>query len=120
MSLFLNLYTLQDRFESNLRSEQSLSAAENAQNRASVLEWKVNKLILINMALVELLTAHAGLTEAQLLEKMQEIDLRDGKLDGKVSETTSAVCEQCGKTYSKRHNRCLYCAHVNTGDGVGF
>jgi hypothetical protein len=79
----------------------------------SVLEWKVNKLVLINMALVELLTARGGLTEDQLLAKMQEIDLRDDRADGKLPETVSAVCESCGRTYSKRHNHCLYCGHVN-------
>src|SRR5882724_3956820 len=113
MGIFWNMYTMQDRIDTSIRSEQGLATAEDAQNRVSVLEWKVNKLILINMALVELLTAHAGLTEAQVLEKMQEIDLRDGKPDGKMSESVAAACEECGKTYSKKHNHCLYCGHVN-------
>jgi hypothetical protein len=77
------------------------------------LYWNINKQILINMALVELLSEHAGLTEAQLLTKMQEIDLRDGQQDGKASNLVSAACEQCGKTYSKKHNHCLYCGHSN-------
>ena len=116
MSIFWNLYNTQELREDTIRSEQGLTAAENAQNRVSVLEWKVNKLILINMALVELLKAHAGLTEIQMLEKMQEIDLRDGKLDGKAPDSVAAACEQCGRTYSKRHNHCLYCGHVNKGE----
>lgn len=104
---------MQDRIENSLRTEQTLMTAEDAHNRVTAVEWKVNKLILINMALIELLTEHAGLTEAQLQAKMQEIDLRDGHLDGQNSKIVSAVCEACGKTYSKKQNHCLYCGHIN-------
>ena len=118
MGIFWNMYANQRIAAGQAQAEQGLAAAEDAQNRVSVLEWKVEKLTLINMALVELLTAHTGLTEAQLLEKMQEIDLRDGKQDEKPLETVSAVCEACGRTYSKRHNHCLYCGHVNQNGRV--
>ena len=118
MSIFWNMYVTQSIAEGQARAERGVVAAEDAQNRVSILEWKVNKLTLINMALVELLTAHAGLTEAQLLEKMQEIDLRDGKQDGNLSDTVPLVCETCGRTYSKRQNHCLYCGHVNQNGRV--
>ena len=114
MSIFWNLYA-QERYEDRVRSAQAAMTAEDAQNRVIALEWKVNKLILINMALVELLSEHAGLTEAQMLTKMQEIDLRDGQLDGKADNLVSSVCEACNKTYSKKHNHCLYCGHINGG-----
>ena len=51
--------------------------------------------------------------QKELTTKMNEIDLRDGKMDGKLA-VDGTICEQCGRTYSRRHNRCLYCDHVNT------
>jgi len=118
MGIFWNMYNSQRIAAGQARAEQGVAAAEDAQNRVSSLEWKVDKLTLINMALIELLTAHVGLTEAQLLEKMQEIDLRDGKQDGKPPETVAPLCEACGRTYSKRHNHCLYCGHINQNGHV--
>lgn len=118
MGIFWNLYTNHRIAEGEARAEQGIAAAEAAQSRVSILEWKVEKLTLINMALVELLTTYSGLTEAQLLAKMQEIDLRDGRQDSKLSDALSPVCEECGRTYSKRHNRCLYCGHINQNGHV--
>lgn len=118
MGIFGNMYSARMIAAEQSRAEQGIAEAEDAQRRVAALEWKVDKLTLINMALVELLIAHAGLTEAQLLAKMQEIDLRDGKQDGKPPDTASPICEACGRTYSKRQNHCLYCGHVNQSEHV--
>jgi ribosomal protein L32 len=67
----------------------------------------------------ELLHDKIGLTEAELMAKMTEIDMRDSHMNGQVPITAPVVCEACGKTYSKRHNHCLYCGHVNS-DGSPF
>lgn len=45
---------------------------------------------------------------------MTEIDLSDGKLDGKVREQPGvSACASCGRTLSKRHARCFYCTAPN-------
>jgi len=99
--------------QANSRAEQGVMTAEEARGRVQELEWKVDKLILVNRALFELIASRLQITETELMDMVNEIDLRDGKLDGRLAiEATS--CEKCGRTYSRRHNHCLYCGHVNT------
>ena len=93
------------------------SAKVTASNRlVQDLEDRLDKLLLVNMAMWELLKARTELTEEDLLGKVQEIDLRDGRADGKVSKTV-AECPKCGRTMSPRHKKCLYCgaSRLNVG-----
>ena len=82
--------------------------ANQAQERSIALEDRLDKLTLITMAVWELLREKAKLTEADLLEKVQELDLRDGVPDGKVTRGISQ-CPKCGRNMSPRHQRCMYC-----------
>ena len=72
------------------------------------LDERVDKLVLACMAMWELLKDRTELTEEDLMAKVQEVDLRDGQADGKVSKTV-AKCPKCGRTMSPRHKKCLYC-----------
>ena len=80
---------------------------EMARQLRSMAE-RFDKLVLLNMALWSLLQEKTGLTEEDLMRRAQEIDLQDGVADGKVTRTVKK-CGNCGRTISKRHNRCLYC-----------
>lgn len=80
------------------------------------LRARIDKLALINMALWSLLKEHSPLTEEDLMERVKEIDLSDGQLDGKV-RTTPQECPTCHRKLSQKHQRCLYCGHdVNNPD----
>ena len=57
-------------------------------------------------AALELLT-ELGITQSQIMKKIEEIDLRDGKLDEKLSQPTE--CADCGHRISKRRTNCFYC-----------
>lgn len=92
---------------------ENKTTALNAEMLARELKWNVDKLTLVNQALFELLQEKFGLTEAELMAKMTEIDMRDSHLNGQAPHSGPVACEACGKTYSKRHNHCLYCGHVN-------
>jgi hypothetical protein len=82
--------------------------AEQARDAARRLEDRVNRLTLINMALWSLLKERVKLTDEELSQRVQELDLSDGHLDGKV-HVTVRVCPQCGRNLSQKHVRCLYC-----------
>ncbi len=56
----------------------------------------------------ELLQQHGNVTDQQLVAKIQEIDLRDGVLDGKMSKP-AAKCSACGRVNNATRNRCMYC-----------
>ena len=72
------------------------------------VEDRLDRLLLVCSAMWELLREKTGLTEEDLMAKVQEMDLRDGSPDGKVRKQV-LKCVQCGRTMSRRHHRCLYC-----------
>ncbi len=109
MSIFLN-----SRLHSAAQeAAEGKSAAVNAEMMVQELKWQVGKLTLINRAMFELLHDKFGLTEAELVAKMTEIDLQDAHQNGRVAPGAPVACEACGRTYSKHHNHCLYCGHTN-------
>jgi len=71
-----------------------------------VLEDKIEHLSLVTLAMAELM-ADLGISKSMLLDKIEQIDLRDGKRDGRFVESIS--CEDCSRLISKRHRTCLYC-----------
>lgn len=76
------------------------------------LQARVEKLELITEALWEFLQKETKLTEADLIERITEIDLRDGKFDQKKKKTPAVECRKCHRMNSKRHTRCLYCGEI--------
>ena len=75
------------------------------------LEANLAKSLLINEALWELIRDKLGLTEQDLHERLYQIDMRDGVLDGKNQRKVSE-CPACHRKVSPRHPACLYCGQV--------
>ena len=72
------------------------------------LRERVERLSLLNQALWELLREKLGLSDADLERMAQEVDLRDGIADGKM--TARAVrCPACARVNNSRHPQCRYC-----------
>lgn len=99
----------------NQASSQAMRAENMAQRSADEakrtlerLEMKIESLTLTCMALFEFLQDQGTITEKQLAEKMREIDLRDGKVDGRVTSKPLA-CTECNRKSSPDRSKCLYC-----------
>lgn len=90
-----------------------------ARDKVEELERKVEKLVLVNMALWEILQEKLNLAPIELIDRIQDIDLRDGRLDGTAGraegETEVRECEACGRTMSRRHQQCMYCGSLSLG-----
>lgn len=99
-----------DRFEVEDRGAQPLdeSMPVGVRQQMDALHHDVQRLKLINQALWELLRERARLTDEDLVAKMQEVDLRDGKEDGEITDG-ALRCPDCGRVSASRHGRCLYC-----------
>jgi len=82
--------------------------SERAVNEVSHLAERLDRLVLVNMALWSLLQEKTGLTEQDLMDRVQQVDLADGQLDGKARKPL-ARCPKCDRVMSPRHKRCLYC-----------
>lgn len=94
------------------------SSAEDANRRADQVrsdvartQSTIDALSLSCAAMWELLSAKLGVTEEELMAKIEEVDLRDGKLDGKIANVKQA-CSGCGRTNNAKRGRCLYCGTI--------
>ena len=94
--------------QAEIAASRSASQATSAKEETRWLEDRLDRLTLACMALWELVEERTGLTEEDLYDKAQEIDLRDGKADGKVTKTV-LNCPKCQRVMSPKHKRCLYC-----------
>jgi hypothetical protein len=77
------------------------------------IEERMDRLALICRAMLELMEERTGLTDEDLVKKIAEVDLRDGKADGKMS-AIAKPCPSCGSMISPRFNRCLFCGYRDT------
>ena len=91
--------------------------AGRAQREVEQLADRLDRLQLVCTAMWELLAERAELTEQDLLAKVEEVDLRDGRADGKISPQVKR-CRQCGRAMSQRHARCLYCGAAKLDSGA--
>lgn len=91
------------------RSSDARFDARSALNAIAALEQKVDLLSLVCHAMFEELQRTSGFTEARLKEKMLEIDMRDGKRDGKLSSAALKTCPDCGQRITKLRANCFWC-----------
>src|SRR5919107_1169435 len=88
-------------------AQESSRKATDFQSRVRELEDSVARLALINAAMWSLLKDRTGLTDAALVARIRDIDLRDGVEDGKITPNVQN-CQKCGRTMAPRHKRCMY------------
>ena len=105
------------------RTQAATSAAQTQAQSAShaVSEMQVknlnitvdiDKLFLITHALWELLKKEHGYTDDVLTQKVAEIDMSTGKLDGKAPKIERSNCSACARKLG-RNPTCMYCGMVN-------
>jgi hypothetical protein len=103
-----------DVYQQNQISESrtDLSRASARANAADEdirsLRAQVDHLSMVNMALWSIVREKLALTDQDLAARVEEIDLSDGRLDGRIGVPTRE-CLKCGRTVASRHDRCLYC-----------
>ncbi len=74
------------------------------------LRIDLDRLSLVCRAMYSLLQESAGLTEQDLLRRVDEIDGQDGQLNGRVRAAVQP-CPECGRACGARQRHCLYCQH---------
>ena len=74
----------------------------------------VEKLFMITEAMWNILKEKHGYADEDLIRMVQDIDLRDGKLDGQIAKQPNPPCSNCGRTLMGKHPVCIYCGAVST------
>jgi hypothetical protein len=111
------LWDLLQHFEIQQAKTDARDASDRAndsEHRVVGVQAQVERLTLASQAMWELLKEHTGLMELQLLEKMVEIDSRDGVKDGKIG-AKGVSCAHCGKITSTQRSKCVYCGKAVAG-----
>ena len=101
-------------FHHDADSPSAEARANTAVEEVYYLRHRLDKICLVSQALWELLREKTSLTDDDLLHKMQEVDLRDGKLDARMAAELQK-CPECGRAISARHGKCLYCGTPGAG-----
>jgi hypothetical protein len=90
--------------------EAKMQAAQYS-DRVHALEAQVNHMALACQAMWEILRDRFGVTEPELLAKINEVDLRDGARDGRMTPVQT-TCAACGKPSNSKNASCMYCGAV--------
>ena len=94
----------------NYQAQSAKDLAHESAREAKNLRKDVERLYMTVQAVWELVKERTDLKDRDLAEKIKEIDLRDGREDGKDA-TQMAVnnCSRCGRVLEKGSSLCLWC-----------
>ncbi len=84
------------------------SSQRQKSGSVEMLETRLERLSLVCRALWSLLAEKTDLTEEQLINRMNQIDLQDGVADGRLKKQADN-CPRCGRLISPRHASCMFC-----------
>ena len=94
------------------RAETATDRARRAEQGTDDLRRQLDRLQLICEAMWTIVKERTGVDDAELARLVEEIDLRDGKLDGRAAPAAQA-CARCRRVVSVRTGVCLYCGTQN-------
>ncbi|GAB1258598.1 hypothetical protein [Aurantivibrio plasticivorans] len=109
LGTFWEIFQYKKISEAGYRAEKSEVMSHANLEGITHLRNQIDTLVLANQAMWEIVSEKHGLTEHHLLTKMNEIDLRDGKLDGKLVKTHLTTCPDCNRQISKQRANCYWC-----------
>ncbi|NRA37867.1 MAG: hypothetical protein HRU15_06985 [Planctomycetes bacterium] len=79
-----------------------------ARSATEELEERLNYLTLACTAMWDIIKEHTSLTEQNLMERIQDLDIADGSMDGKIKPQIRN-CSKCKKRLMSRSQVCQYC-----------
>ncbi len=90
---------------------RAASKVNQLKGNIRMLEANLAKAMMINEAVWEIVRDKFNITDEELQKKVEQIDMRDGILDGK-NQRKATECPNCGHTVSARHPACIYCGQI--------
>jgi hypothetical protein len=84
-------------------------SAGEARIKVSELQARCDRAMMVCEALFHILQDKLGVTEEDLVQRINDIDLSDGTLDGRAKKSSAVTCPSCSRVIAKRFPRCIYC-----------
>ncbi|MCY7361367.1 MAG: hypothetical protein LH629_04755 [Ignavibacteria bacterium] len=112
LDILLDIHQYKKIGDAQAKAQSASDKVNSVNDRINQLEKQIDLLYLVNQAYVELFSEKLNISETNILEKIEEIDLRDGLKDGKIGNY-GVKCEKCNRSYNKKLNKCLYCGYIN-------
>lgn len=109
MSTFWSIYRTTHAAEATSEGRAAAREARRAQSQVAELEARCDRALLVCEALWTILRDKLGVSEDELVSRVNEIDLSDGRLDGRVRKENAVSCPSCGRTFARRFPKCIYC-----------
>ena len=105
-----SIYSRAAQAQAQTDASSAQASAREAKTEVEFLRQDIDRLLMITEALWALLKKEHGYTDEVLAGLVKEIDLHDGRLDGKSATVSPpAPCPACGKINSSRRSVCIYC-----------
>ena len=108
LDFFWDLHQQKGIAEAKTDESQAKEAVRSQNDRVRELEFTVQRMALASQAMWELLRSRFEMDEEDLLARIKEIDLRDGRLDGRM-QAQASKCSNCGRLTNAKNPRCIYC-----------
>jgi len=105
-------------YGASVDAAQARTDAGAAKRSADTVAARLDRTLLACEAMWTLLRDKLHVTDIELIERMNDLDLTDGQLDGKVRKTPVS-CPACGRTIARRFPKCMYCGQAVVHDPFG-
>ncbi len=93
-----------------MQADNASDKARSASTAVNFMQCEIERLLMITEALWTILKDEHDYDDEMLVDRITEIDLKDGKLDGRVTEKKGPIkCDRCSKPVSRRRPICIYC-----------
>lgn len=106
--MFVDLYQQGRISEAQTSADQAAAKAEAVHERLARQERRIERLALHCQAMWEMLRERAQFTEEEFVNKVLEVDLRDGRTDGRIA-VQIADCPNCKRKTNSRRATCVIC-----------
>lgn len=110
MGLIWDLWQHKQIGDASAAADTAASSAARASRDVTHIERRVERLALACQAMWELLSERTGVTEEELVQHMEAIDIRDGAVDGRM-QSQVLICPTCKRRNNSRRPICMYCTH---------
>lgn len=92
-----------------INTAEAVGEARRARTATEGLDARLDRMTLAFEAMWTLVRDKLQVSDEDFAARMNDLDLSDGKLDGKVRKG-AASCPKCGRTISRRLPKCIYCS----------